>query len=55
MLGKRFIISGMSVEIITDRGDAWETRNITTHETVLIKKSMLDKAIRLGKAQQLTG
>lgn len=51
MLGKRFTISGMELEIIADKGDSWQTRNITTGETVMFKKSVLDKAIRLGKAE----
>ncbi|MCP4077198.1 MAG: hypothetical protein GY744_13570 [Gammaproteobacteria bacterium] len=52
MIGKRFIISGMTLEIISDAGEKWETRNITTRETVFFDKKILDNAIRLGKAEE---
>lgn len=53
MIGKRFLISGMSIEIVADAGDRWETRNLTTNETVFIKKDVLDHAIRFGKAEEI--
>ena len=52
--GQKFMISGMTLEIISDAGDKWETRNITTQETVFMNKSVLDTAIRFGKAEQVT-
>ena len=54
MIGKKFMISGMTIEIISDKGDKWETRNSTTKEVVLMNKSVLDKAIKLGKAEEVT-
>ncbi len=54
MIGKKFIITGMTIEIISDKGDSWETRNITTHETILMKKTVLQHAIKLGKAEEIT-
>ena len=54
MIGKKFMITGMTIEIVSDKGDNWETRNITTHETILMKKSVLQHAIKLGKAEELT-
>ncbi len=51
MIGKQFIISGMTIEIVSDHGDRWETRNITTKETVFMDKSVLQIAIKLGKAE----
>jgi hypothetical protein len=54
MMGKKFIISGMKIEIVSDKGDKWETRNITTNETVLFDKAVFEKAIRLGKAEELS-
>ena len=54
MIGKKFIISGMTLEIVSDEGDRWETRNSTTKETVYMNKSVLDKAIKLGKAEEVT-
>ena len=53
MIGKRFVISGMKIEIVSDQGDKWEARNITTHEVVLFDKSVLEKAIRLGLAEEI--
>ena len=51
--GQKFIISGMTVELISDDGDRWKTRNITTNETVFFDKLVLLKAIKLGKAEQI--
>ncbi len=53
LIGKKFVISGMNVEIISDAGDKWETRNITTRETILMDKLVLDHAIRFGKAEEV--
>lgn len=53
MIGKNFTISGMVIEIISDDGDSWKTRNITTKETDLINKQVLQNAIRLGKAKEV--
>ncbi len=52
-IGKKIIISGMTIEIVSDAGDKWETRNITTKEIVLFDKSVLLKAIKLGKAEEV--
>lgn len=54
MIGKKFEIRGMVIEIISDDGDSWKTRNITTKETDLINKQVLQNAIRLGKAKEVT-
>lgn len=54
MVGKKFIISGMVIEIVADDGERWETRNTTTRETVFFNKSVLDEAVRLGKAEEIT-
>jgi hypothetical protein len=51
MIGKKIIISGMTIEVVSDVGESWETRNITTRETVFFKKSVLENAIKLGKAE----
>lgn len=55
MIGKKFIISGMILEIVADAGERWETRNSTTKETIFMNKAVLDKAIKLGKAEEVTG
>ena len=54
MIGKRFEISGMTIEIIADAGDKWETRNLTTKETVFMDKAVLEHAIKLGKAEEVS-
>lgn len=54
MIGKKFIISGMTIEIISDDGDKWKTRNITTKETVSFNKIDLQNAIKLGKAEEIS-
>lgn len=51
--GQKFIISGMTIEIISDDGDSWGTRNITTKETILMNKIVLQNAIKLGKAEEI--
>lgn len=53
MMGKKFMISGMTIEIISDDGDKWVTRNLTTRETVYFNKTFLQDAIKLGKAEEI--
>ncbi|MDH5600551.1 MAG: hypothetical protein OEY78_04515 [Gammaproteobacteria bacterium] len=55
MTGKKFILSGMTLEVVSDAGDKWEMCNITTKETIFMEKSVLDNAIKLGKADEVTG
>lgn len=52
-LGQTIVISGMTIEIIADEGERWQTRNITTGDTVYFDKSVLLRAIKLGKAEQV--
>ncbi|NOR52390.1 MAG: hypothetical protein GQ470_07210 [Gammaproteobacteria bacterium] len=54
LIGKTFVISGMSIEIISDDGERYETRNITTKETIFFNKSVLQNAIKLGKAEEIS-
>lgn len=54
MIGRKFEIAGMTIKVIADAGDRWETRNLTTRETVMFDKSVLESAIRLGKAEEIT-
>lgn len=49
------MIAGMVIEIVSDKEDRWEARNITTHEIVFFDKSVLEKSIRLGKAEEISG
>lgn len=50
MIGKTIEIAGMVIEIVADEGDRYQCRNITTGETLSMNKSMLENAIKLGKA-----
>ena len=52
-VGQKYMISGMTIEIVSDDGDKWQTRNITTREIVFFDKLVLLKAIKLGKAQEV--
>ena len=54
MIGKKYNISGMTIEIISDDGERWKTHNVTTNEIIYFDKSTLEKAIKLGKAEELT-
>lgn len=54
MIGKKVNISGMAIEIISEDGERWECRNITTKDIVFIKKSVIKDAIKLGKAEVVT-
>lgn len=51
MIGKVLRISGMLVEIIADDGERWECRNVTTRDTIFIRKTVIESAIKLGKAE----
>lgn len=54
MIGKKFEILGIVIEIISDDGDRWKTRNIITKETDVINKQVLLNGIRLGKAKEVS-
>ena len=54
LIGKTFVISGMSIEIVSDNGERWETRNTTTKETIFFDKLVLQNAIKLGKAEEIS-
>ena len=43
----------MLIEILSEQDARWQTRNITTRETVFIDKSVLNNAIKLGKAEEI--
>jgi len=54
MIGKKVVISGMTIEIISGDDETWVCRNITTKEKVFIKKSVLGDAVKLGKAEVIS-
>ena len=53
IVGKKFIISGMTIEVVADNGERYETLNTTTKETVFMEKRALENAIKLGKAEEV--
>lgn len=53
MIGKKFFISGMVIEVISDDGERWKTLNNTTREIVYFNKKFLIDAIKLGKAEEI--
>ena len=52
-VGNKYMISGMTIEIVSDDGERWETRNITTREIVFFDKSVLLNAVKLAKAEEI--
>ena len=54
LIGKKIMIAGMTIVVVADQGDSWECQNITTRETVMFKKAVLDNAIKLAKAEILS-
>ncbi len=55
MIGKKYEIAGMTIKIIADAGDKWETMNLTTKELVFFDKTQLDQAVKLGKLIEVLG
>ena len=54
MVGNTLLISGMLITILSDEGDSWLTQNVTTKDKVFFKKSVLEDAIKLGKAENVS-
>jgi len=54
LVGKRLAISGMTIEVLSDEDDRYKVRNVTTRDILEMDKAMLDKAIRLGKAEAVS-
>ena len=54
MMGKKIIISGMTIKIVSDDGEKWIAHNITTKEIVTFNKIFLQDAIKLGKAEVIS-
>ena len=52
-IGDQYSLSGMTVEILADLGDQWDTRNLTTGDKAPFDKAMLSRAIRLGIAEKI--
>ena len=54
IVGKRFAISGMTIEVLSDAGEKFEVRNVTTRDVLYMDKTMLVNAIKLGKAEEVS-
>ncbi|MCW8888516.1 MAG: hypothetical protein OQK25_05590 [Gammaproteobacteria bacterium] len=54
LIGRTFVISGMTIEVIADDGGRYETRNTTTRETIFFNRAVLENAIKLGKAEEIS-
>jgi hypothetical protein len=54
LIGKIIVISGMTIEVISEDEERYECRNMTTKDTVFMKKPVIENAIKLGKAEVLT-
>lgn len=53
MIGKKFEITGMILEVIADAGDEWEIINKTTNANILFNKIQFQDAIKLGKVVEV--
>lgn len=53
LIGKVVSISGMAIEILSDEGERWRCRNLTTKATLHLEKTIIENAIKLGKAEIL--
>lgn len=51
MIGKKIRIAGMLIEIVSDDGENWSCRNVTMGEPLVMKKTLIEKAIKLGQAE----
>ncbi|MCP5413373.1 MAG: hypothetical protein H6961_01945 [Chromatiaceae bacterium] len=51
MIGKKIRIAGMLIEIVSDDGENWSCRNVTMGEPLVMKKALIEKAIKLGQAE----
>jgi hypothetical protein len=54
MIGKTIRIAGMNIEVISDAGEKWQCRNITTREALFMEKTVIENAIKLGKAEVIS-
>lgn len=41
----------MLIEIVSDDGENWSCRNVTMGEPLVMKKTLIEKAIKLGQAE----
>lgn len=48
---KTLSISGMVIKILSEQGENYTCRNLTTRETLTMNKEIIENAIKLGKAE----
>lgn len=53
MIGTKIAISGMVIKIVADKGDKWKARNVTTQDEIEFDKAMIERAIKLGMAEEV--
>lgn len=53
IINKILVIAGMHIQVLAETDTQYETRNITTGETILFDKQQLESAIKLGKAEEV--
>lgn len=53
IIGKILLVSGMRIQVLGQTDTQYETRNITTGETILFDRQQLETAIKLGKAEEV--
>ena len=44
----------MDIEVIADEGEQCECRNITTREVLFMEKTVIENAVKLGKAEVIS-
>ena len=53
IIGKTLVIAGMHIHVLAEKDDQYQTRNITTGETILFDKQQLETAIKRGKTEEV--
>lgn len=51
LTGKTIAIAGMLIEVLSVDGEDLKCRNLTTKAPLLMKRAVVDRAIRLGQAE----
>lgn len=54
MIGTTIEIAGMVIEVLADEGDCWKCRNLTNQQTLVMKKAVIERAIKLGQAEVMS-
>ena len=54
LIGKTYVISGMTIRVLSEEKGKYVAENVTTHEIVRFDRAFLEKAIKLGKAEEVS-